>query len=114
MSLEKEIHDNTQAIRDLIAAMERHQNHLPAPHHKVAQPAVKEEEIVLPFVQEVKEEKKPEVTLEQAKTAFLDLIKSKGRDAGIAILTAFHAAKLPEVKPESYPEFMAAIAEASK
>jgi len=53
-------------------------------------------------------------TYQQAAKAVTDLGKAKGRDAAIAVLTKFGAAKLPEVKPEDFAAVIAACEEAGK
>lgn len=50
-------------------------------------------------------------TYQDAAAAITKLSKTKGRDAAVAVLTAFGAAKLPDVKPEQFADIIAAAAE---
>jgi hypothetical protein len=51
----------------------------------------------------------PALTYDDVKVPFLNLIKAKGRDAGLALLKGFGCEKLPDVKPEQFAEVKAAI-----
>lgn len=46
--------------------------------------------------------------------AVTQLSRTKGRDAAVAVLTKFGAAKLPDVKPEQFAAVIAACEEAGK
>jgi hypothetical protein len=54
----------------------------------------------------------PAPTYQDAAAAVTNLAKTKGRDAAVAVLTKFGAAKLPDVKPEQFADVIAACAEA--
>lgn len=47
-------------------------------------------------------------TYQDAAAAITKLSRTKGRDAAVAILTEFGAAKLPDVKPEQFADVIAA------
>lgn len=51
-------------------------------------------------------------TYQATADAVTKLAKAKGRDAAVAVLTKFGAAKLPEVKPEDFAAVIAACEEA--
>lgn len=51
-------------------------------------------------------------TYQDTAAAVTALAKAKGRDAAVAVLTKFGAAKLPEVKPEDFAAVIAACNEA--
>lgn len=51
-------------------------------------------------------------TYQDAAAAITKLSKTKGRDAAVAVLTAFGAAKLPDVKPEQFADIIAAAEKA--
>lgn len=51
-------------------------------------------------------------TYQEAADAVTKLARTKGRDAAIAVLAKFGAAKLPDVKPEDFAAVVAAAAEA--
>ncbi len=53
-----------------------------------------------------------QVTYKEAADAVTKLAQTKGRDAAIAVLGKFGAAKLPDVKPENFAAVVAACAEA--
>lgn len=106
MSLELAINENTQAIRDMIAALMA--NGMPAPAAK-AKPAAKAEpkvEAPAPAAQAT-----PATTIDYqvAATAITKLSRIKGRDAAVALLAQFGAAKLPDVKPEQFEAIIAAV-----
>lgn len=132
MSLELAITENTNAIRDLIAAIG---NGLHATGAQVAA-VVKEAK---PKAEKKQETAKPEVadtpttaaetaapeqkaesseakpaTYDDAAKAITGLAKAKGRDAAMAVLAQFSAAKLPDVKPEDFAAVITAATEASK
>lgn len=47
-----------------------------------------------------------EVTFEGVKEALVSISRNKGRQAAVDILAHFGVAKIPELKPEKYKEFM--------
>lgn len=51
-------------------------------------------------------------TYQDAAAAITNLAKAKGRDAAMAVLAKFKAAKLPDVKPEQFADVIAAATEA--
>lgn len=95
--LEEAIIQNTAAIRELIATL-RNGAHAPTP----AEPEAEKAPVATPPATT-----KP-ATYEQAAKAITTLIKRRGRDAGMAILKQFNAARLPEVKPEQFAAVIAA------
>lgn len=68
-----------------------------------------------PAAEKPKAEDKPKgITYDDVKTPFLALVKSKGREAGVALLKKFNAEKLPDVKPTDFQAVLDAIKEAEK
>lgn len=133
MSLEQAIIDNTAAIRELIAAIS---NGIPTTGAQVAAVVeeVKAEEKQAKVDKKTKSETKEapksteapavtqeqkdesaaaavEVTYQEAAAAITSLSRVKGRDAAVALLKKFGAAKLPDVKPE---DFAAIVEEANE
>lgn len=129
MSLEIAIQENTSAIRELIAAIA---NGIPTTNAQVAA-VVAETPTKAKAPTKAKE---PETTLpgkavwpfptpgvqtltvdfETVKKPFLALVNKKGRDAGVAILTAFGVptgGKLGDIPVEKFAEALAAIEKAS-
>lgn len=51
-------------------------------------------------------------TYQDAAAAITKLSRAKGRDAAVAVLASFGAAKLPDVKPEQFADVIAAAAKA--
>lgn len=45
-------------------------------------------------------------TLEDAKRVFVDLMKAKGKEAGVAVLAALGANKLPDLDPSQYGDLV--------
>lgn len=132
MSLELAITENTNAIRDLIAAISNGLHATPAqvaavvkeakPKAEKKQEAVKPEAASTPTTAEEPaaleakaetSEAKPAATYDDAAKAITSLAKAKGRDAAMAVLAKFGAAKLPDVKPEDFAAVIAASMEAS-
>lgn len=140
MSLEATIQENTNAIRELIAAIGNGLHATPAQVAAVVAeaPITKSEKVAVKKlaettkaaatasadtattaaatdVQETKVEasevKAEAATYDQAAKAVTELAKNKGREAAIAVLSQFGAAKLPDVKAE---DFAAVIAAAEK
>lgn len=152
MSLEATIQENTNAIRELIAALSRG---VPVAASTVA--AVVEQAKTEPTADAAKadtkakktevktekaaeapkaEESKPETLTQMTATeavkaldgranrpddaptyqatadAVTKLARTKGREAAVAVLTKFGAAKLPDVKPEQFAAVIAACEEA--
>lgn len=141
MSLEQAIIDNTSAVRDLIAALATIHGEgiaksvaveLPATAAAVVEAkkeeaklqkaeAKKPEQAAVSTAQHADTQATPgptaatsgaEVTYEDAKNAILELSKTKGRDAAVAVLSSFGAAKLPDVKPEQIAAVFAAAKKA--
>lgn len=56
----------------------------------------------------------PAPTYQDAAAAVTNLAKVKGRDAAVAVLTKFGAAKLPDVTPEQFADVIAACKEAAE
>jgi hypothetical protein len=54
----------------------------------------------------------PTIAVADLNAAIIGLAKSKGRDAAVAILGEFGAAKVPELKPEQYADVLAAVQKA--
>jgi hypothetical protein len=104
MSLELAINENTQAIRDMIAAIMA--NGVSAPVAK-AKPAAKSEPTPAP-VAPVAEATAGTPSYQDAAQAVTKLSRIKGRDAAVALLAQFGAGKLPEVKPEQFAEVITA------
>ena len=139
MSLEQTIAENTIALRDLIAVLKR-QAYVeatqpaeipgfdspelpPVGSASASTGAVEQDPAPTPAAASKKGETKPkaEPEVEQpAPAAQVDyataaaevtkLSRAKGRDAAVALLARFGAAKLPEVAPERYAEVVAAVA----
>lgn len=121
MSLESTIAENTQALRDLIAALSKG---IPTTAAQV-EAVVTEAKVVEKTVEkktQPEETKAVEQKVEQAETfpdgegvtyqdaaaAITKLSRTKGRDAAVALLSKFGAAKLPDVKPEQFADVIAA------
>lgn len=126
MSLEATIQENTNAIRELIAAIKAG---VPTTAAQVA--AVVTEAKTTPCA-----EQKPEAltqmtaseavqaldgianrpadapTYQAAASAMTKLARTKGREAAVAVLKQFGVSKLPEVKPEDFAAFISACEEA--
>jgi hypothetical protein len=49
------------------------------------------------------------VSVADLNAAIIGLAKSKGREAAVAVLTQFGAAKVPELKPSQYADVLAAV-----
>lgn len=106
MSLETEIKNLQDAIRDLIKALEtsdvRSAPAVAAP--KVEFNAKLEPQPIVQTIDYTEDIQRPA----------LALVQSKGREALATILATFGAKTGKEVPPDQWPAFMAAIAEASK
>lgn len=96
MTIEAKIDETNSLLKQLIAALAG------KPPVAAAKPPAKAPE------------KDGTITYENVKVAFLDLVKSKNRDAGVAVLAKFKAKTLPDVKPEQFKAVLEAIAEAAK
>jgi hypothetical protein len=142
MSLEIAIQENTNAIHALIAAIGNGLSASPAQVAAVVAEApatVKKETAAKKEVQKAAETVKPEAastqptaeataapepkaeaseasadapTYQDAAAAITKLSRAKGRDAAVAVLASFGAAKLPDVKPEQFADVIAAAAKA--
>lgn len=136
-ALNQSVVENTIALRDLIAVLKR-QAYVEAaqpadipgfdspelpPVGSASTGAVEQDPIPAPAAASKKGETKPkaEPKVEQpAPAAQVDyataaaevtkLSRAKGRDAAVALLARFGAAKLPEVAPERYAEVVDAVA----
>ena len=138
MSLEIAIQENTAAIRELIAAIS---NGIPTTAQQVAavvteakaeakaDKKTKAEKTEKTEAEAPKSDAAPAATQEQkdepaaaddeevvysyqdAANAITALSKAKGRDAAVALLKAFSANNLKEVKPEDYAALIAKAAE---
>ena len=122
MSLENAILENTTAIRDLIAAMSKA---APSAHAQVAAtveaptieaPTIEAPTIEAPTIEaptaEAPTAEAPTVDFEAVKKPFLMLVNTKGRDAAVALLTAFGVkagGKLGDIPAEKFPEVLDAI-----
>jgi membrane-bound ClpP family serine protease len=129
MSLELAITENTNAIRDLIAALGNGQHVTQAqvaavvkeakPKAEKKQETAKPEAASTPTTVEPAAAPEPKAensaqaaTYNDAADAVTKLARTKGRDAAIAVLSKFGAAKLPDVKPEDFAAVIAAAVEA--
>ena len=110
MSLEAAVQENTAALRELIA-------HLAAGGAPVAPKSVKKPETVKtePVAAQaaaVESAGQPVdvvvVEYDDVKDAIIKLSSKKGRDAAVAVLKQFSAAKVPDLKPEDYAAVHAA------
>ena len=123
MSIETLLADNTAAIRELIATLKA-QAYVEASQPATTKPAqVKAEPkpkaaakpAPEPVVEDTPEAAAtpadPEtlVSLDEIKAAVLKLAATKGRDAAVAVLQSFGAAKAPELKPEQYAPALDAL-----
>lgn len=137
MSLEQAITANTEAIRDLIAAISKG---IPTTAEQVAavvteakaeakaEKKTKAEKVdkaeteapksdeAPAATQEPKDEPaaaadEPVYTYQDAANAITAVSKAKGRDAAVALLAAFGAKNLKEVKPEDYAALIAKAGE---
>lgn len=124
MSIETLLADNTAAIRELIATIkaqayaEASQPAAPKAPPVAAKPepkAAKPTPAPAPVVEDTPEAHAtpadPEtlVTIDEVKAAVLKLAATKGREAAVAVLQSFGAAKAPELKPEQYGDVLAAL-----
>lgn len=130
MSLEATIQENTAALRDLIAVLANGATPTAAQvaavvteakAEKVEKPAKKTQaaatqESPTPTASDNSASsssatQEPDVaapTYQDAAGAITKLSRTKGRDAAVALLTKFGAAKLPDVKPEQFAEVIQA------
>lgn len=142
MSLEATIQENTDAIRELIAAIkagvpttaaqvaavvtEAKPEKTPAAKETTAKKTTPAEKVepaptqpIAEAVADAAPEKKDEPseqaaapTYQATADAVTKLAREKGRDAAIGVLSKFGAAKLPDVKPEQFAAVIAACEEA--
>lgn len=116
MSLEQALAENTAAIRELITALSANPVAAPVPEETRkpemdvdAEPEKKKPEAK----KETENEKAPEQpTYQETAAAITKLSRAKGRDAAVAVLQSFGAAKLPEVDPSQFSAVLAAVQEA--
>lgn len=117
MSLESTIAENTQALRDLIAALSKG---IPTTAAQV-EAVVTEAKVVEKAVEQKTQPEETKavnqaetfpdgegVTYQDAAAAITKLSRTKGRDAAVALLSKFGAAKLPDVKPEQFADVIEA------
>lgn len=87
----------------------------PAPKAKAAAASAQAQEATAPAATTVaspSEPEAPQIDVEQVKAAIMALAKAKGREAAVAVLSAFGAAKVPDLKPSQYAEVLEASAKA--
>lgn len=124
MSLEVAINENTQAIRELIAALAKGVTPTPAQveavaiegkANKAAKEAAKEaaKAVAAPTqVEAPAEDKEPfgvtGYSYQDAAAAITKLSRLKGRDAAVALLYKFKASNLKEVQPDQFAEIIEA------
>lgn len=132
MSLEATIQENTAALRDLIAVLAKGATPTAAQVEAVATEAKAEkasakktqaaatQELPTPTASDNSASSSPATpaaepelqatnpTYQDAAGAITKLSRTKGRDAAVALLTKFGAAKLPDVKPEQFAAVIAA------
>jgi hypothetical protein len=138
MSLEATIQENTSAIRELIATWAKltgaakaidakveagetgtvHAGGTPVAEvkPKATKPKVEPKvEAPVETAAEPEQANQPEqaaeitVSVADLNAAIIGLAKSKGREAAVAVLTQFGAAKVPELKPSQYADVLVAV-----
>lgn len=126
MSIETLLADNTAALRELIATIKAQAyaevsqpaapkaDHLPAaekPKPQAAKPAPAPAPVVedTPEAHATPADPETLVTIDEVKAAVLKLAATKGREAAVAVLQSFGAAKAPELKPEQYGAVLDAL-----
>jgi hypothetical protein len=136
MSIEQALAENTSAIRELIAALRAGipttaaqvaavADEAPALAQPEATPATEAPAAVSDAAEHGKtaaqavkaldghaNKPAPAATYENARAAMLSLSKEKGRDAVVAVLSAFGVQKLPDLEPEHYDALVAKVEEA--
>lgn len=122
MSLEATIQENTQAIRELIAALA---NGVTPTAAQVAAVATEAAPAVEPKAEKAKAKVEPKAepapapepesfpdtpgySYQDAAAAITKLSRTKGRDAAVALLYRFKASKLPDVQPDQFAEIIEA------
>ena len=114
MSLETTIQENTQAIRELIAALAHGITPTAAQVAAVTGTPASEsppaKAKTAPKAEPALEPESPPDTPSymDAAAAITKLSRTKGRDAAVALLYRFKASKLPEVQPDDYAEIIEA------
>lgn len=125
MSLEQAIRENTEAVRELIAALgSTNSVSAPAASEAVAQPAPapkaapakakpapapKAEEPVVPAPAPAPAPAaEPAIPYTDVATAVTDLAKAKGRQAAVDLLASFDVARATELRAEQYASVIAA------
>lgn len=93
---------DTPTVPETLSAATGASEQDPAPTKSAAKP--------VPKVEQPAPESKAEVTYAEAAAEVTKLSRAKGRDAAVALLARFNAAKLPEVAPERYADVVAAVA----
>lgn len=129
MSLEQAIRENTEAVRELIAALGKtNPVSAPAASEAVAQPAPAPAPAPAPKAAPAKAKPAPAAKAEEpvapapapapvaepaipytdVATAVTDLAKAKGRQAAVDLLASFGVARATELKVEQYASVIAA------
>lgn len=135
MSIEQALAENTNAIRELIAAIKAgvpttaaqvaavatEAKTTPCAGHaaetETAEEPMTGRELGKTAAQAVEaldghaNKPAPTATYEDAKAAVLKISKDKGRDAAVTVLSKFGVQKLPDLKPENYGALVAAVKE---
>lgn len=122
MTIEAKIDRTNELLAALLAALSGEQKTVakeadaaavsPAPKpavKPVAKPAVKPvaKPAAKPVAKPAEAESVKEMfTLEDAKRVFVELMKAKGKEAGVAVLAALGANKLPDLDPSQYGELV--------
>lgn len=118
MTIEAKIDRTNELLAALLAALSGEQKTVakeadaaavsPAPKpaaKQVAKPAAKP--ATKPVAKPAEAESVKEMfTLEDAKRVFVDLMKAKGKEAGVAVLAALGANKLPDLDPSQYGDLV--------
>lgn len=102
----------------VVATTEAAKIELPKAEPNAKKPAAEAAEKPAPAVTEAEPEKQEETAGTAAAVEYATVskhitesVKSKGRDAVVATFNQFGAAKGPELKPEQYADFIAALGE---
>lgn len=123
MSLEEALRENTAAVRELIAVLKAVLKAPAAPvEYKPTTAVAAEDNPTMPAVEPVADPAPTQPTAEavadpapsykDVAASVTKLAREKGRDAALAVLTKFGAAKLPDVKPDCFAAVIAACEEA--
>lgn len=114
MSLEAALAANTAALTELLTAIkalayaEQKAVAIDPPATPVAPaPIIAPVAPIVQQLENLRDAAQP-VSFDQVKAVTLKLAGAKGRDAALAVLKTFNAAKATELKPSQYSEFLAA------